>query len=553
MIVTELHLKASSSTGQPPLVVTNLGAVTIFVGPNNSGKSQALREIFHLCVYEPIGTPLQIMDKLKFRGFSKDTAREKIEKIYSHYVENKSLPPKHPRRVGKSGMPVTEERILFVMENPNQNPFDFSNLYLWNLVINLDGAGRINLANNQQRHDLKNPQTPFARLLTNDLKRAQWRKVIFDGIGLYPAIDMSDGNTLHLRFGTKPPPAERNVEDQTLEYMRNARGIEAVSDGVKAFTGILLQLYAGDPEITVIDEPEAFLHPSLASRLGKEIARIAASEDKQVFAATHSPQFLMGAIQSGAKVNIIRLTYDGQIGTARLLPAADLTRLMQDPLLRSVGVIEGLFYNSVIVCEGDSDRAFYQEINERLLAANDSRGIPHALVLNADNKQTVSRIADLLRKLGIPCAEVVDIDVLKDGGDEWTRHLRACGIPPIEHPSYGDRRSAVLKLLNNRNPDFKRCGGVNLLAGSEREAADNLLRNLSEYGFFIVPRGEIEAWLPELGVPRSKHGWRSAIFGKMGSDPQSPDYVKASDGDAWDFIGGLCRWLRDPQRKGIPA
>jgi predicted ATP-dependent endonuclease of OLD family len=43
-----------------------------------------------------------------------------------------------------------------------------------------------------------------------------------------------------------------------------------MSDGVRAFTGIITEVIAGDPNILLIDEPEAFLHPSLAYKLGKE-------------------------------------------------------------------------------------------------------------------------------------------------------------------------------------------------------------------------------------------------------------------------------------------
>jgi hypothetical protein len=265
--------------------------------------------------------------------------------------------------------------------------------------------------------------------------------------------------------------------------MRAARGIDAVSDGVKAYTGILVQLYAGDPKVITIDEPEAFLHPSLAQRLGKEIAKGTAAEGKHVFIATHSPQFVMGAILSGATV--VRLTYENGVGTARLLSSADLTKLMQDPLLRSVGVLEGLFYNYVIVREADADRAFYQEINERLLAANDPRGIPHALFLNANGKDTIPKIIEPLRKLGIPTAGIADIDIVKKGGQEWTRHLAACNVPPSEHQPSGTRRANTLDALTNKNVKFKSHGGVGLLSGSEREAADNLFDDLDRYGLFI--------------------------------------------------------------------
>ncbi|MCC6588294.1 MAG: AAA family ATPase, partial [Bryobacterales bacterium] len=137
------------------------------------------------------------------------------------------------------------------------------------------------------------------------------------------------------------------------------------------------ELLAGDPNILLIDEPEAFLHPSLASKLGHEVARAALSADKRVFASTHSPQFVVGCIQSGAPINIIRLTYRGGVATARVLPSDEILELMRHPLLRSTGVLSGLFYEFVVVTESDADRAFYQEVNERLLQLNPGWGIPN--------------------------------------------------------------------------------------------------------------------------------------------------------------------------------
>ena len=95
---------------------------------------------------------------------------------------------------------------------------------------------------------------------------------------------------------------------------------------------------------------------------------------------------------------------------------------MRNPLLRSIGVLSGLFYEAVVVTESDTDRAFYQEINERLLAESDERGVANCLFLNAQNKQTVWDIVQPLRELGIPAVGVVDVDVTTDR----VRRERAC-------------------------------------------------------------------------------------------------------------------------------
>ncbi|MEJ6404944.1 AAA family ATPase [Yoonia sp. 2307UL14-13] len=363
-------------------------------------------------------------------------------------------------------------------------------------------------------------------------------------------LDVSNSDQISMRFGSNPPPLdERSLNDNALEWHSKAKPVEEVSDGVKAFRGILCELLAGDPNTFLIDEPEAFLHPSLAFRLGKEIASSSIEGGKQVFAATHSPQFLFGAIQSGVPINIIRLTYLTGNATARLLPNNSVRALMKDPLLRSSNVLAGLFHDSVIVTEADTDRAFYQEINERLLDQGDSRGIDNPLFINANGKDQLHRIASPLRELGVPTATIADIDVLNQGGSNWTNHLSAYGIPDQQHQPLGTQRSNVWDNLSQAgNPKEN---GLGLLDGQNLEAAKNLFETLKEYGFFIVPVGELERWLADLHVSRSKHVWLREIFNAMGDDPNDDQYQKPDNDPIWSFIGDLKYWLKDAGRKGV--
>jgi len=77
-------------------------------------------------------------------------------------------------------------------------------------------------------------------------------------------------------------------------------------------------------------------------------------------------QFSYGLYSVRRTVNIVRLTYKSDVATARLLPGENILRLMRNTLLRSAKILDGLFNDYVIVTEADADRAFYQEINERL-------------------------------------------------------------------------------------------------------------------------------------------------------------------------------------------
>lgn len=560
-MITALRLKSASAPGKPSLDLPLEPSITIFVGPNNSGKSLLLREITALCRVGSFGPHTLILDRLDFAVADKSAAEADLAEITRTATPGERIPPHHtPALIRGASITVHGQTYLQVRQAPYSNLPLFAQYYSAPSTVSLDGATRIGLLNRQNRGDLKRPTGTLGRLFTDDRKRCRWRNVVYEAFGMYPGIDATAGDRLDVRFGKTPPARERSLEQDLIEWMRHALPLEAVSDGVKAFSGILLEIYAGDPKLIIIDEPEAFLHPSLARTLGRELATSARTEQKFVFVATHSADFVMGAVQSGAIINIIRLAWSNDIATARLLPSTELAALMGDPMLRSVGVLSGLFFQNVVVTEADADRAFYQEINERLNAENDVRAIPHALFLNADNHQTIPAIVAPLRKIGIPAVGIVDLDVIKRGGAEWTRQLEACGIPALQQTASHSLRKTVLDaLIASAPPDkdgenyFKTNGGLDLLSNrSEHEAADNFCDELAKYGLFLVRIGEVEAWLKHLGVPQKTNGWRAKIFAAMGSDPDKPDYVHPADDDVWDFIGQIRDWLGNPARRGIP-
>lgn len=91
-----------------------------------------------------------------------------------------------------------------------------------------------------------------------------------------------------------------------------------------------------------------------------------------------------------------------------------------------------------------------------------------------------------------------------------------------------------------------------MLKGSEKEAAESLLKQLAEYGIFVVVGGELEMWLKSLGAVGHSPNWLISIFEKMGDDPTDSDYVKPATGDVWDFVGDIKKWITSSTRRGIP-
>jgi predicted ATPase len=555
-MITEIGFKFGKGPGSKP-EATALTPITVFVGPNYSGKSKVLDEIRLYCGGEE-RSPIKdvILDYLKFRRLSPEDAEEAIRRFTFQPPTNQTMQPGEIAygRLGKQWYRLDRNELLAGLQNADDDRFLLYHLELNTLMLN--GPNRIGLINQQGAGDLQGPPlTSFQVLFKDGAKRAEVSRIVYDAFGLYLVVDPTNLGHLRLRLSAREPASdteERGIHEAAVKFHAAALPIENTSDGVKAFTGMITEIVAGDPTVLLIDEPEAFLHPALAFQLGNEIARLSSDSRKNLFVSTHSADFVMGCIQSGAPVNIIRLTYRSGVATVRVLRNDEILQLMRNPLLRSTGVLRGLFYESVVVTESDTDRAFYQEVNERLLRFTPSAGIPNCLFLNAQNKQTVQTIVRPLRGLGIPTAAIVDIDVLKEGGVVWSSFLEGGFVPEIERQSLALSRAAVRSRLDATGRDMKREGGVDLLGSADKEAAINLLERLSEYGLFVVPRGEIESWLRALGAGGHGPNWLIDVFEKMGEDPANAGYVRPVSGDVWGFIADVGRWLTNPNRKGIP-
>jgi ABC-type cobalamin/Fe3+-siderophores transport system ATPase subunit len=555
-MVKSISLKFGRNGPASPMVVETT-PVTVFVGPNNSGKSKALSEIKRYCCCGEKNADDVIIDHLQFNACSADEADRRVTQLSFPRRPNEVISPGSILVGGRGERgAINRASLVACLQEPEKDTDCFCRHYLRYKTLMLDGQNRIRLTNKQDACDLQAPaESSLQVLFKENAKREEVRRIVFDAFGLYFVVDPTLLGKLRLRLAHRAPSderEERGLHEAAVRFHAGALPIENASDGIKAFTGIITEIIAGDPHVLLIDEPEAFLHPSLSYKLGQEIAQASSHSQKRVFVATHSPGFVMGCIQSGTPVNIVRLTYRAGEATARVLPNGDILRLMRNPLLRSTGVLQGLFYESVVVTEGDADRAFYQEINDRLLKHKPEYGIPNCLFVNAQNKQTVQTIVEPLRRLGIPAAGIVDIDIVKDGGEAWSGFLRSAGFPELSCQPLGCQRAAVKAKLESTGKDMKRDGGVQLLEKGDREAANNLFNQLAEYGLFVVRHGELESWLTHLGARGHAPHWLIEIFERMGEYPESSSYVKPKDDDVWSFIRDVRTWLMDCHRKGIP-
>ena len=560
-MINKIVLKFGSSANNPILTI-DVTPITVFVGPNNSGKSKILREIENYARTSIGQTSNVIVSQIEFTSYTKDEIVEEISQIEQIPNSGENVSQGHII-IGKVGaqenspqrIQIDKEGIYREAQNPVSRLYNF-NKFLNLYTLRLDGTNRLNLLREQDAGDLqKTSQNHLSHLFLNNHLREEVRRIVYEAFGKYYVIDPTNIGKLRVRLSDRKPIDEREEkgwESASVDFHKSATEITLASDGVRAFSGIITTVLAGDPKITLLDEPEAFLHPALSNKLGKEIGNSLRGSKKRLFAATHSSNFLMGCIQSGSPLNIVRLTYKNGHATARILPKEKILHLMRHPLLRSTGILNGLFFESVVVCEADSDRAFYQEINERLLSQSDPRAINNCLFINAQNKQTVWEIVKPLRELGIPAIGIVDIDVLKEGGQVFAKPLQGAFIPVLNHQVFQNQRQILLKTFENSGKNMKREGGIRILSKSDREACNNFLDQLKEYGVFVVKNGELESWLKNLGASGHGPAWLIEIFELMGDNPDDSSYLKPQSGDVWDFIGEMNLWINNGNRKGIP-
>lgn len=543
----------SESLSFPP------GAVTVFVGPNNSGKSLCLKEIENYCSNGK-QEHQKILDDIEYSLPTDEELKSNIQEL------KLDLNPEQPVPGGqiKYGKITATKGLMHFTINPdtlinwkNSDIQNFCAHYIKMFTARLGGKERFDLIKDVPNSDLKShPNSILMSLFQSNEKRARVRELIYEAFQKYFVIDPTDMKHLKIRLSDNKPISdeiEKGWDGPSVEFHKNAKHILEFSDGVQAFIGILISILAGEELIILIDEPDSFLHPSLAFLLGQTLSEIMSGREGNLIVSTHSSHFLMGCIQSGKNLNIIRLTYDvNQHPTARILSSNRVSELFRNPMLRSIGILPALFYNSVIVTESNTDRAFYNEINERIIKDNPKQGILSCLFVNAQNKQTIWDIVKPLREMGIPTAAIVDIDVIKDGGNEFTKLLDSVSVPKGLHQSLSGLRADILKSFNNIDKDMKKDGGIQVLGADARITAQKLIGDLAEYGVFIVPNGELESWLGQLKVTGHASKWLIAIFEKMGSDASNENYLKPDENDVWEFIRNINHWVINDKRKGIP-
>ena len=501
--------------------------IVVFVGPNNAGKSQALKDIYTLAEKKVPTVVVSDIETTK-SDMSVSDAISKISKGTNH---------------GSHTSYKFFSRIINVWDYTDQNFAtskyfdDFRDLF----VVNLDTSARLTICyppQNIRRDENKNHPIHYAAF---DSEYRKWLssnfKKAFD-VDLTPNTQY--GAEIPLCMG-EPVKLTNEYEDEQTRLEAYAKILESYKqvqnqgDGIKSFTGILLYLMLDYYRIYLIDEPESFLHPPQAMIMGQIIGKTLTNQ-QQAFISTHSEEIIKGLLEvCPNRIKIVRITRKDDVNKFSILGSEKFNQVWNDPLLKYSNIMASLFHKAVVLCESDSDCKMYSIIEGHI--KQKQQKYSEALFIHCGGKQRMAKIITALRSLDIDVKLIVDIDVLNDK-EVFKGIVEAYGIDfssiftdynnivsnlhsPKEKINRLTAKTTINQILDmSQNTDLsereineirevistiskwkglKASGVASIPSGNATSSFRTMNELLKSNGIFIVPVGELECFIKEVG------------------------------------------------------
>lgn len=455
--------------------------IVIFVGPNNAGKSQALRDIYSLSENNNDGIVIKDLSIYKYKG----DIVQLLNKLSSCEKDGSCI------RYNILNTCYTVYDGFYNSFCENDKFYDFRNLF----VLNINTEERLKICrpikiikrNEEKIHPIHYAafNGDVRKKLSDKFKKA-FGKDLIPNTGYGSVIPLCIGDPVILQGEYKDEQERREVYDFILEKYKQ---VQDQGDGIKSFTGILLYLILDYFCIYLIDEPESFLHPPQARIMGEVIGETL-SHQQQAFISTHSEEIIKGLLDvCPDRIKIIRITREGDENSFSVLDNEKIRGIWNDPLLKYSNIMSSLFHKTVVLCESDSDCKMYSLIDNYLKQKEGKYS--ETLFIHCGGKQRISKIARALRALNIDVRIIADIDILNNE-NVFRECIESCNIQWCD--ILNQYKTIVSSLYNQKN-DLKR--------GEIKELINNIIDNSSEK---ILSNDEIKEIQKLLKIPSKWDG-----------------------------------------------
>lgn len=503
--------------------------VTVLVGPNNAGKSLALRELQLHIQGNPGGTPFRVVSGISATKSGGDDE-------FATWIHTVSLPAAEPaaRQAKAPGTQVAVDQAIGYWRVPAPLLGQLAPFF----VFFLNADNRTNLVGSVNNYDIMNdvPQQALQFLFSDRRLEKELSEASREAFGAPLLVNRYAGSQIHLQLGEMPDPGSVPPDRAYLDSLRQLEYAQAQGDGMKSFIGIMLGVIALKYPVVMIDEPEAFLHPPQARLLGKKLGELC-PRGSQVILATHSSEILQGLLEANSSgTRVIRLTRNADVNDAKVISSDDITRFWQHPLLKYSNVLDGLFHRGTVLCESESDATFYAAAVDWWLEST-GRPASEYQFTSCGGKQGFPLPIRALRAAGVAVRAIGDFDVLREteplqsiveslGGtfseirsnrNQLSTDL-ANRLLPVTKEAAKTEIDALLEadLSGRITPELSRRikeivkvesgwdeakrSGISGLSGATYTTATSLIADLDQLGLFLVQEGELERLCPEIAT-----------------------------------------------------
>lgn len=477
------------------LLALQKNSIVVFTGANNSGKSQVLKDVEN-SLNNSTSTSTIIVKKVEFDFFGEI---EETAFFDDRFFKN----ARGTYQLFESDCCFDKETIqTYWRDHELYN--DLHKLFVKRLCTEL----RLTVSNALQRNS--NPERhPIYKLNKSESLSQKLSDYFRQAFGVDLVVNRNEMKTIPLHIGQAPDKKSFTIDTQDDYYnlVSALPKLQDQGDGMRSFASILLDTFTSEHTITLIDEPEAFLHPPQARVLGKMLAKNN-PDNRQILISTHSEDFLQGLLDAdNENIIVIRIDRVNNINKMSVLQNNEIKKLWSNPILRYSNILSGLFHEKVVVCESDYDCLFYQAIMDAIFEHKHEIS-PDILFTHCGGKTREKDVISALKAVNVPVVAICDFDLLNSSqnfrlifesfGADWRTELSA-NMKTI-YDSMNAKNSTGIDAWNQ----IKKIGKSGF-TGDEPAAYEKVEDDCKSMGLFIVPVGEMECF--DKTINKQKKDW----------------------------------------------
>jgi len=398
MQITNLKINYYKSIKQT--MMFDLRSPSIFIGQNNSGKSNVLDAI-----------EFAFGDSVDGQDIFYKNADIEMDLLFDDNEQDKNQFP--------------EARAKFVLKNQERKLIFTNKQIEYNKSLALLFSSKVKRLDEESFRDYKQIELDYTSLFHYPSNLDRFKAHLKNH---FPKISASR-NAMDVRY-----------ENDGLYEDKRRVTIDRLGSGFRRIFTMLLYIFHPQYSIVMISEPEIHLHPAIIKKLFWALQN---SDFGQIIFTTHSPLFVT-PISLGHVIRIVKNEQNLTIAFSIDHKKYNYQRLIQE---LNADNLEMFFTDKVILVEGVSDKLLIRGLIDKFY-----KGQRDVKVIQTHGKGNMKLYVDLLNIFQIPFLVIFDRDAMK------TNHLRdlmidlKINLPPLnDHELINSLKKYNIYVLPNGN------------------------------------------------------------------------------------------------------